>query len=125
VDGNDPVASWHAIRRAMAYCREKRKPYILEATVSRLYGHSSSSGALRVKNEPDCVELFEAKLIKAHVMDRAEIDRVHEEARQEVETALEKIQSEARPAPNDVEKYTYANSPVDSVYPGDYTGLPS
>ena len=26
VDGNDPVASWHAIRRAMAYCRRERRP---------------------------------------------------------------------------------------------------
>src|SRR5215468_5678178 len=53
VDGNDPVASWHAIRRAMRYCREERRPYMLEPLVSRLYGHSSSSGALRVKNESD------------------------------------------------------------------------
>ncbi len=45
VDGNDPVASWAAIERAMHYCRSERRPYILEAMVSRLYGHSSSSGA--------------------------------------------------------------------------------
>src|SRR5207302_2266798 len=48
VDGNDPIASWHAIQRAMEYCRTKRKPCMLEATVSRLYGHSSSSGAHRI-----------------------------------------------------------------------------
>ena len=49
VDGNDPIASWHAVRRALAYCRRERKPYLLEARVSRLHGHSSSSGAARVK----------------------------------------------------------------------------
>src|SRR5215471_7306323 len=27
VDGNDPVASWFAIRRAMEHCRRERKPY--------------------------------------------------------------------------------------------------
>ena len=54
VDGNDPVATWHAIDRAMRYCRRERKPYLLEAMVSRLHGHSSSSGAQRNWNEPDC-----------------------------------------------------------------------
>src|SRR5437879_5884238 len=54
VDGNDPVTSWWAIHRALDYCRRERRPYMLEALVCRLYGHSSSSGAQRVKNEPDC-----------------------------------------------------------------------
>ncbi len=45
VDGNDPIASWHSIRRAMDYCRRERRPFMIEAKVSRLYGHSSSSGA--------------------------------------------------------------------------------
>src|SRR5579872_6858478 len=41
VDGNDPIASWYAVRRALEYCRRTRRPYMLEAFVSRLYGHSS------------------------------------------------------------------------------------
>jgi len=31
---------------------------------------------------------------------------------------------EPRPGPEDVERFTYAPSPVDVVYPEDYTGLP-
>jgi 2-oxoisovalerate dehydrogenase E1 component alpha subunit len=124
VDGNDPIASWHAIRRAMDYCRHKRKPYMLEPKVSRLYGHSSSSGALRVKGEPDPIELFERKLLDAGVIDQTTIDHVHEEAAAEVEAAIEQVLTEPMPAPADVEKHTYAPSPVDAVYPGDYTGLP-
>src|SRR5438876_6746473 len=77
VDGNDPIASWHAIQRAMEYCRTKRKPCMLEAMVSRLYGHSSSSGALRVKNEPDCIELFEQRLLDKGVLDRVLIESIH------------------------------------------------
>src|SRR5581483_7492149 len=42
VDCNDPVASWHALERGFEFCRQKRRPYMLEARVSRLYGHSSS-----------------------------------------------------------------------------------
>jgi 2-oxoisovalerate dehydrogenase E1 component alpha subunit len=124
VDGNDPVASWHAIKRALEHCRTTRRPYMLEAFVSRLYGHSSSSGALRVKNEADPIALLEEKLLAAGVMEQSAIDQVHEEALAEVEAAVEQVLQEPAPEPADVEKYTYAPSDVDSVYPGDYTGLP-
>jgi 2-oxoisovalerate dehydrogenase E1 component alpha subunit len=124
VDGNDPIPSWHAIRRAMDYCRTQRRPYMLEARVSRLYGHSSSSGALRVKGEPDCIELFEKRLREAGALDADTIARVHREAVAEAEAALEQALQEPKPAPQDVELHTYADSPVDAVYPGDYTGLP-
>jgi 2-oxoisovalerate dehydrogenase E1 component alpha subunit len=119
VDGNDPIASWHAIGRAMAYCRRERRPFLLEARVSRLYGHSSSSGALRVKGEPDCIKLFEQKLLDVGVLDQEEIDRVRDDAREEAEQALEKALGEPKPTAADVEKHTYAASPVDVVYPDD------
>jgi 2-oxoisovalerate dehydrogenase E1 component alpha subunit len=125
VDGNDPIASWHALARAFEYCRRERRPYMLEALVSRLYGHSSSSGALRVKNEPDPIALFERKLIEAGALDPHTIEQIHEEAHAEVESALEQALTETPVFPEDVEMYTYAPSPVDVVYPGDYTGLPA
>jgi 2-oxoisovalerate dehydrogenase E1 component alpha subunit len=124
VDGNDPIASWHVVRRAMEYCRRERRPYMLEAMVSRLHGHSSSSGAQRVTNEPDTIELFEQKLRRAGVLDAVAIEHTHEEALAEVEAAVEQVLGEPMPKPSDVEKHTYAPSSVDAVYPGDYTGLP-
>jgi 2-oxoisovalerate dehydrogenase E1 component alpha subunit len=125
VDGNDPIASWHAIRRTMAYCREERRPAMLEAMVSRLHGHSSSSGAARVTHEPDPIEQFEQKLLDAGVIDPATIEQIHDDALAEVEAAVEQVLAEPAPAPSDVEKFTYAPSPVDAVYPEDYTGLPN
>jgi 2-oxoisovalerate dehydrogenase E1 component alpha subunit len=125
VDGNDPIASWHALDRGMTYCRRQRKPFLLEAILSRLYGHSSSSGAHRVKDEADCIALFERKLLNAGVLDRVAIQNIHEEAEAETEAALEQAQAEPRPTPADVERDTYADSAVDAVYPGDYTGLPN
>jgi 2-oxoisovalerate dehydrogenase E1 component alpha subunit len=124
VEGNDAIASWHAVRRAIDHCRTERRPFMLEANVSRLYGHSSSSGAHRVKNETDCIALFEQKLLDAGVLDQEAIDQTHEAARAEVDAAAEQAVGEARPSPEDVEKHTYAPSDVDAVYPGDYTGLP-
>jgi 2-oxoisovalerate dehydrogenase E1 component alpha subunit len=124
VDGNDPVASWHALHRAMTHCRTERGPYMLEAHVSRLYGHSSSSGALRVKDEPDCVALFEQKLLEVGALDPETVERVHATAAAETDTAAAVAVAEPKPEPGDVERFTYAPSPVDQVYPGDYTGLP-
>jgi 2-oxoisovalerate dehydrogenase E1 component alpha subunit len=124
VDGNDPIASWHAVRRAMDYCRRERRPFMLEAKVSRLYGHSSSSGAQRVSGESDTIALFEQKLLKAGLLDRVTIEHTCEEALAEVEAAVEQVLSEPMPTPADVETHTYAPSSVDAVYPDDYTGLP-
>ena len=125
VDGNDPIASWHAIQRAMQHCRNERRPFMLEARVSRLYGHSSSSGALRVKNEVDCIALFEDKLLRASILDREMLEQTHEDAKAEAEAALEEALKEPKPTADDIHRFTYAPSPVDPVYPEDYTGLPS
>jgi 2-oxoisovalerate dehydrogenase E1 component alpha subunit len=124
VDGNDPVASWHAIRRAITYCRRERRPFLLEARVSRLHGHSSSSGAARVKEEPDPILMFEEKLLAEGALDKHVIEVVHAEAEAEVEAAIEQVLTEPVPTPADVEKHTYAPSEVDAIYPGDYDGLP-
>lgn len=124
VEGNDVLASWHAIRRGMEYCRRERRPYLIEAKVSRLYGHSSSSGAQRVRNEADPIELFEHKLSAIGLLDHVAIEHTHEEALAEVEAAVEQVLSESMPTPADVEKHTYAPSTVDAVYPEDFTGLP-
>jgi 2-oxoisovalerate dehydrogenase E1 component alpha subunit len=123
VDGNDPIASWFAIDRGIRHCRTLRRPYILEALVARLYGHSSSSGAPH-SNEPDCLSLFETKLRDAGLIDTHEIEQIHREAEEEAGAAALQAVREPKPKPEDVERFIYAPSKVDRVYPGDYTGLP-
>lgn len=123
VDGNDPVASWCALERALHYCRTERKPFMIDAMVSRVYGHSSSSGAPR-SDDPDCIALFEEKMLAAGIIDQAGLDTVHEEAKAEADDAVAQAMQEPKPQPSDVEKFTYAASAVDAVYPNDYDGLP-
>src|SRR5919109_5266781 len=48
IDGNDPEVSYRELSAAMEYVRSERKPFLLEAVLSRLYGHSSASGANRI-----------------------------------------------------------------------------
>ncbi|MGE3805974.1 MAG: thiamine pyrophosphate-dependent dehydrogenase E1 component subunit alpha [Gemmataceae bacterium] len=124
VDGNDPVASWHAVQRGLEYCRHRRRPYMIEATVSRLYGHSSSSGCQRARDEIDCLRRFEHRLQAVGLLDQELIRRIHGSAQAEVEEAVEQLHREARPEPEDVSLHTFAPSPVDVVYPDDYRDLP-
>ena len=125
VNGNDAVATWHALEKAFDYCRTMRRPYLLEAKVSRLHGHSSSSGAARVAGESDCVLRFERQLIQDSVIHKELAEMVWHEAREEADRAVEVVVDEPQPTADDVERFTYAPSPVDAVYPEDYTGLPS
>lgn len=125
VDGNDPIASWHAIRRGLRYCRGERRPYLLEARVSRLHGHSSSSGAARVRDEVDGVDCFERRLVEEGVYKPDELRAIHAEIKDEIEEAVRQVHAEPRPTAADVFRHTYAPSPVDVVYPEDYTGLPN
>jgi len=124
INGNDAVATWNAVDRAMRYVRKQRKPYILEAMVSRLHGHSSSSGAQRNWEETDCIASFEQQLIDAAVIDADTVQTLRDEARREADDAAVQVANEPRPQALDVRTGTYAPSPVDMVYPKDYTGLP-
>ncbi len=123
VDGNDPIASWFGVERAMHHVRSTRTPFMIEARVSRLYGHSSSSGAPR-SADPDCIALLEARLLKAGIADQVMLEKVHAEAHAEINAAVAQALQEPKPQPEDVEKFTYAPSSVDPIYPDDYTGLP-
>lgn len=125
VNGNDPVLMWNALERAMRYVRTQRKPFVLEAMVSRLHGHSSSSGAGRNWSEFDCVAGFEQKLIDCGATDADQVRALREEAKAEADAAADTVATEPRPTPLDVYMGTYAPSPVDAVYPKDYTGLPT
>lgn len=124
VNGNDPIASWHCLQRAFHYCRQRRRPFMIEANVSRLHGHSSSSGAKRVTEEPDCLELFEEKLRKAGVLEDAIYEEIHTTAEVEIEEALEQVMNEPEPSADDIPTGTYAPSSVDKIYPKEYDGLP-
>jgi len=124
VDGNDPVCTWNAVDRAMRYVRTQRKPYILEAKVSRLHGHSSSSGAQRNWQEIDCVASFEQRLMDGGIVDADFVQALRDEAKAEADDAAVAVAGEPRPLPLDVRMGTYAPSAVDAVYPKDYSGLP-
>jgi 2-oxoisovalerate dehydrogenase E1 component alpha subunit len=108
VDGNDPVTAYLEIKDAMAYVRKERKPFFLEARVSRLYGHSSASGANFVTNEADCLKLFEDKLEKQGVLSREEIEKVRNKWTEEIAEMARRVRDEPQPAPETIWNHIYS-----------------
>jgi 2-oxoisovalerate dehydrogenase E1 component alpha subunit len=84
IDGNDPEESYLALQEAMEYVRTERRPFLLEAKLSRLFGHSSASGANQVQSEVDCLAAFEQKLLSRGLITKKQI----EEKRSRYQTAL-------------------------------------
>lgn len=112
IDGNDPEVAWHALKKAMDYVRTERKPYLLEAMVSRLYGHSSASGANFVKDEADCVARFEKKLEERGLLTREKADEMRARFTQELLEASKRVREEPQPAPESIWEHVFATKNV-------------
>ena len=110
VDGHDPIAMYKALEEKMQYVREKRRPVLLEARVSRLYGHSSASGANYVPEEPCCIALFEEKLIKANLLSEKEKQNTWESLKELAKQAQQEVKKEPDPEPNSIWDHVYAQN---------------
>lgn len=108
VDGNDPVAAWKKLSSVMAYVREERKPFVLEAYTSRLHGHSSSSGGARVEDEPDCLNTYADRLVDEGVYTAADVEALRKKFYDEGLAALELARSEPDPDPGSIHDHTFA-----------------
>lgn len=107
IDGNDPEVSYAALTEAMDYVRTERKPFCLQGNVSRLYGHSSSSGAQR-HDERDGLLEYELRLIDEKVMTRADIDAVWKKWQVHLQEALEQVLKEPMPDKSHVLQHVFA-----------------
>ena len=112
IDGNDPEASYREIQRAMDYVRMERKPFLLEAMVSRLYGHSSASGANPVAEEVDCLQRIEKTLESRKILSRAAMDELRARSTQELLEASKRVREEPQPTGSDVWKHVFAETDV-------------
>lgn len=97
IDGNDPESVYRALARAMEYVRTQRRPFLLEAMVSRLYGHSSSSGANFVGEELDCLSRFEDRLEERGLLTRARMGELRQRYTQELLEISKRVREEPQP----------------------------
>lgn len=110
VNGNDPIESYLAIQEEMEYIRKTGKPSFIEAMVSRLYGHSSASGANLVSNEQDPVKDFEERLLKAGILKEQTVKELWARYEEEGVQAQEQARREPSPTSDTVWDHVYVNN---------------
>jgi 2-oxoisovalerate dehydrogenase E1 component alpha subunit len=114
-DGNNPEKIWSSLETAFEYVRSTGKPYLLEVFVSRLHGHSSSSGALRNPDELCCIETFEKKLLKNSWLTEEEVKQIYQEAQEEAALAYQQVKSESWPDPSTIHHNTFAGEDTGGI----------
>ncbi len=107
INGLDVEESWYAIQEAMSYIRTERKPFLLEATVTRLFGHSSATGANLVTGEEDPITTFEAQLAQAGIVSPKEANELRERYNAEMLDMAKRVKEEPMPDPSTIYDFTY------------------
>ena len=107
INGNDVEESTLMLREAMDYIRTERKPFMLEATCSRLYGHSSATGCNFIADEEDCLATFEKKLESGGLLSRPEMEQIREKYNQEYLDLSKEVIQEAMPDPSTIYDHVY------------------
>ena len=109
IDGNDPEVSYREIAAAMEYVRSERKPFLLEAVLSRLYGHSSASGANRINDEADCIVGFERRLEERGVLTRQQMDELRASFAAGLLAAHKQVKEEPQPDPKSIFDHVFSD----------------
>jgi 2-oxoisovalerate dehydrogenase E1 component alpha subunit len=107
IDGKDVESAWYALQEAMEYVRTERKPFLLEARVSRLYGHSSATGANLITNEEDPLVTFESQLEAAGIITRPEMEAIREKYTAEMLEMSKRVKEEPMPDPSTIYDHIY------------------
>lgn len=108
-DGNDVESAWFALEEAMRYVRNERRPFLLQANVSRLYGHSSSSGSNYVESETDCLNVLADKLAARGFRSPDETKRLREQIEASMRAWYEQVITEPKPDPEDAFDFVFAD----------------
>jgi 2-oxoisovalerate dehydrogenase E1 component len=116
VDGCDPVASFEAVRRAVAHCRAQRGPALVHASVVRLYSHSLSDDDAHYRSpaerEADAARdpliTFPRRLLERGLVTEADLERLRAEVDREVGEAVDAALAAPAPAPSSVFDHVYS-----------------
>jgi len=111
-DGNDPEDSWNKLKAAIDYVRKEYKPYFLEASVSRLHGHSSSSGGNRIPEgrEIDPLHRWRDRLIEEKLITEDAFKAKYAAGTQRMLDLLARVKKEPGPAPESIHEHIFAKT---------------
>ena len=116
VDGTDALASYAAMRRALAYARGGRGPVLVRARVVRLYSHSQSDDERHYKSEAerdedrtrDPLGRFSAFLTREQLGDDNTLARIAREVDDEIQDAADRAVVAEAPDRSTVLDYVYS-----------------
>lgn len=110
IDGTDPIESYKAVESQMSYIRKTGKPAFIEAHVTRLYGHSSASGANMSTSEVCPLQKFEQSLLQQDFLSSTTIKIWRDEFEAEGFAAQQSVRSELSPQSASVWDHVYADA---------------
>ena len=110
INGNDPIESYIKLKECMDYIRKEQKPVLLEAHVSRLFGHSSASGANFKKGVFCPIENFRDRLIKAKWLTDSEFIDMKKSFEDEFYKIFKEVQKEEGPSTDSIWQNTFVNN---------------
>ena len=110
INGNDPQESYLKLKEELEYIRKTGKPVLLEAMVSRLYGHSSASGANRVEGEVDPIEEFQTLLLKERVITEKLVQETWQKYDEEAKVCFEQVKAEPAPQAESIWDHVFVDN---------------
>jgi 2-oxoisovalerate dehydrogenase E1 component len=116
IDGTDPVASYAAFARTVAYCRAGEGPGFIHAHVIRPYSHSLSDDERLYR--PDAERELDATrdpitrtqmfLIREGILDENGINKLEKQVEDGLQVAVDQALEAAPPKPDTVTRYVYS-----------------
>jgi 2-oxoisovalerate dehydrogenase E1 component len=116
VDGCDPLASYEVMKRAVAYCRERKGPALVHARVIRPYSHSMSDDERLYRPESERAEearrdplaTFADFLLHEGILTSEGLESLKAGADAEIEAATEQALAAPQPPPDSATLYVYS-----------------
>ena len=107
INGMDPIECYKQLKSEMDYIRQKRHPVLAEIEVSRMYGHSSASGANLDSNALDPLRIFESRLLKADVIKESYIKALYKKYNDLCLKIVDQVRLEADPSSDSIWNHIY------------------
>jgi len=116
IDGTDPVASYAAFARTVAYCRAGEGPGFIHAHVIRPYSHSLSDDERLYRPDAerqldatrDPITRMQMFLIREGILDEKGINKLEKQVEDELQIAVDEALDAALPTPDTVTRYIYS-----------------
>jgi 2-oxoisovalerate dehydrogenase E1 component len=116
VDGCDPIASYAALRQAVAHCRAGNGPAFVHGHVIRPYSHSLSDNEKLYRPDAerqadaarDPISRFQLFLIREGILDEKGINRLEKEVDEEIVAAADKAVAAAIPTADSITRFVYS-----------------